>query len=104
MASACVVEAFSHARLHPVLTLVATRHGLTTRSVPEQHIGQRIDVPLSTQGLRQAHALARRLDGIAFDRILTSPMTRARETAEIVAAGRAVVGDARLTELDYGEW
>ena len=99
-----LVEAFSHARLHLVLTLVVTRHGLTTRSVPEQHIGQRVDVPLSTQGLRQAHALARRLDGVAFDRILTSPMTRARETAEIVAAGRTAVGDARLTEMDYGEW
>ena len=87
-----------------MLTLVVTRHGLTTRSVPEQHLGQKMDVPLSSTGMRQAHALARRLQDVAFDRILASPLVRARETAEIVAVGRPVIGDARLAEMDYGEW
>jgi broad specificity phosphatase PhoE len=87
-----------------VLTLVFVRHGLTERSIPEQHLGQQLDVPLSSDGLRQAHALARRLNGVPFDRIVSSPLSRARETAEIVAAGRPVVGDARLAEMDYGEW
>jgi len=87
-----------------VLTLVLTRHGMTARSVPEQHLGQKMDVPLSSAGLRQAHALARRLNDVAFDRIITSPLVRARETAEIVAIGRPVVGDPRLAEMDYGEW
>jgi broad specificity phosphatase PhoE len=87
-----------------VLTLVLVRHGLTGRSIPEQHLGQRIDVGLSSDGLRQANALARRLHGVPFDRIMSSPMSRARETAEIVAEGRPIVGDARLAEMDYGEW
>ena len=104
LASAVVVGAFSHARLVVVLTLVLTRHGMTARSVPEQHLGQRMDVPLSSTGLRQAHALARRLHDVGFDRIVTSPLVRARETAEIVAIGRPVIGDPRLTEMDYGEW
>jgi len=87
-----------------VLTLVFVRHGLTERSIPEQHLGQRIDVPLSSDGLRQAHALERRLHGVPFDRIVSSPLSRARETVEIVAAGRPVIGDVRLAEMDYGEW
>ena len=45
-----------------MLTLVLTRHGLTPRSDPEQHLGQRIDVELSPAGQAQAMALAVRLD------------------------------------------
>jgi broad specificity phosphatase PhoE len=88
-----------------MLTLVLTRHGLTDRSSPEQHLGQKIDISINDAGRRQADALRRRLAGITFDRVLTSPLFRARETAEIVA-GRGVVieADPRLREMDYGSW
>ena len=91
-----------------MLTLVLTRHGLTGRSIPEQHLGQRIDVGLSDEGRNQAEALGRRLAGVAFERIVTSPLRRARETAAIMAA--AAPGhpspelDDRLVEMDYGAW
>jgi broad specificity phosphatase PhoE len=91
-----------------MLTLVLTRHGLTDRSVPEQHLGQRIDVGLSPAGRVQAEALGRRLSGVRFERIVSSPLQRARETASIV--GSAVPGpppvelDDRLLEMDYGAW
>ena len=56
--------------------------------------------PLSPKGQRQAERLAALLAGGGFapDAILSSPMTRARETAEIVAAalGRPVRIDPRL--------
>jgi broad specificity phosphatase PhoE len=91
-----------------MLTLVLTRHGLTPRSVPEQHLGQRIDAELSDAGRAQAHALALRVRGIAFERVFSSPLVRARETARIVAAGLRtpiqVETDARLMEMDYGAW
>jgi probable phosphoglycerate mutase len=91
-----------------VLTLVLTRHGLTGRSIPEQHLGQRIDVGLSDEGRAQAEALGRRLAGIAFERIVSSPLRRARETAGIVAVaapGRPSPElDDRLAEMDYGAW
>jgi broad specificity phosphatase PhoE len=91
-----------------LLTLVLTRHGLTSRSSPEQHLGQRIDIELSDAGRDQAGALAERLARISFERIVASPLVRARETADIVAAGsRYPVGvstDKRLAEMDYGEW
>ena len=91
-----------------MLTLVLTRHGLTDRSVPEQHLGQRVDVDLSSPGRAQAEALGRRLSGIRFERIVASPLWRARETATIVRSvlpdPPAVELDDRLLEMDYGAW
>ena len=92
-----------------MLTVVLTRHGLTPRSVPEQHLGQHIDTPLSGEGRAQATALAERLAPIVFDRIVSSPLRRARETAEAVASvegrgGQAIETDQRLLEMDYGDW
>lgn len=87
-----------------MLTLVLTRHGLTDRSVPEQHIGQRIDISINDAGRRQADALRRRLVPVRFDRVITSPMFRARETAEIVVPRARIEADPRLREMDYGAW
>jgi broad specificity phosphatase PhoE len=88
-----------------VITVVLTRHGLTDRSEPEQHLGQHIDISLSDAGRRQAEALARRLGGVRFDRVISSPLFRAQETAEILARGQvAVETDPRLKEMDYGAW
>jgi broad specificity phosphatase PhoE len=89
-----------------VLTLLLTRHGHTDRSEPEQYLGQRIDASLSKRGRRDARSLARRLAPIEFQRMLTSPLSRARETADILAKGHGVTmeADSRLAELDYGAW
>ena len=88
-----------------MLTVVLTRHGLTERSEPEQHLGQHIDISLSGAGRRQADALARRLGGVRFDRVISSPLFRAQETAERLARGAVLVEtDPRLKEMDYGAW
>jgi broad specificity phosphatase PhoE len=87
-----------------VLTIVLTRHGLTPRSVPEQHLGQGIDVGLSAEGESAAVALRARLAGVSFDRIVSSPLERALRTATVLAAGRDIETDERLLEMDYGEW
>jgi probable phosphoglycerate mutase len=87
-----------------MLTLVLTRHGLTDRSDPEQHLGQGLDIGLSDAGREQARALAARIGSERFDRIVCSPLRRAVETATTVAAGRPVDRDARLAEMDYGTW
>ena len=87
-----------------MLTLVLTRHGLTDRSDPEQHLGQGIDVGLSAAGRAQAAALAGRIADEHFDRIISSPLQRAMETAHAVARGRPVEPDPRLMEMDYGAW
>lgn len=87
-----------------MLTLVLTRHGLTDRSEPEQHLGQRLDISINAAGRRQAQALGRRLAGVRFDRAITSPLFRARETAELVVPGLRLEADPRLREMDYGAW
>jgi probable phosphoglycerate mutase len=87
-----------------MLTLVLTRHGLTDRSDPEQHLGQGIDIGLSAAGRAQAAALAARIADERLDRIVTSPLRRAAETAAAVARGRLVEPDARLMEMAYGAW
>jgi broad specificity phosphatase PhoE len=87
-----------------MLTFVLTRHGLTDRSNPEQHLGQRIDIGLSAAGRAQAAALAARIGPEHFDRIIASPLRRAYETAHTVAGDRPVELDARLSEMGYGRW
>ncbi len=87
-----------------MLTLVLTRHGLTPRSDPEQHLGRHIDIGLSQAGREQAAALAERIADERFDRIISSPLLRARETAAAVADGRPIELDPRLVEMDYGRW
>jgi broad specificity phosphatase PhoE len=88
-----------------MLTLVLTRHGLTDRSIPEQHLGQKIDISLNDAGRRQADALRRHLAGVKFDRVITSSLFRARETTEIVVGrGAKFEVDPRLREMDYGAW
>lgn len=87
-----------------MLTILLTRHGLTERSEPEQHLGQRIDAPLSEAGRVAARALAVRLEDVPVERVISSPLERAFETARIARPGSAVETDPRLMEMDYGEW
>jgi probable phosphoglycerate mutase len=87
-----------------VLTIVLTRHGHTDRSEPEQYLGQTIDVAISERGREQALALHDRLASVTFGRVLSSPLRRARQTAEIVRPDAIIEIDDRLKEADYGAW
>jgi broad specificity phosphatase PhoE len=83
--------------------VAVVRHGATAWSRALRHTG-RTDVPLSDEGRRQAVELGRRLAGHDFDRVLTSPLLRARETCELAGFGaRARLCDD-LVEWDYGEY
>jgi probable phosphoglycerate mutase len=86
-----------------MLDLLLTRHGLPDAG-QDVWLGSQLDVALRPEGRRQAEALARRLAGVRIDRIFSSPMLRALETAQIVATGRPVEVDDRLIERDYGRW
>jgi broad specificity phosphatase PhoE len=89
-----------------MLTVLLTRHGHTDRSEPEQYLGQHLPATLSARGRKDARALARRLTTVPIDRVVTSPLGRAVDTANLLVRGRAtnVELDERLTELDYGAW
>ncbi len=78
------------------------RHGPTEWSVNGRHTG-RTDIPLTELGEREAAALRPRLADVRFDRVLVSPLQRARRTAELAGFGDAEV-EPLLMEWDYGEY
>lgn len=83
----------------PKLFLV--RHGETAWSKSGQHTG-RSDIPLTPAGEALAAPLGQRLDGIPFDHVYSSPLQRARRTAEL--AGFTPTLDPELMEWHYGDY
>jgi broad specificity phosphatase PhoE len=79
--------------------LILVRHGRTAANAAGLLQG-RVDLDLDEAGRAEALAIARVLEGV--DRVVTSPLRRARQTAE--AIGRPTTVDDRWIELDYGEW
>jgi len=77
------------------------RHGDTEWSLSGQHTG-RTDIPLIESGRQQAQALGRHLAGRAFALVLTSPLSRARETCRLAGYGDAAQVTDDLREWDYG--
>lgn len=81
--------------------LVLVRHGESTANAAGLLLG-RTDVALTELGRRQAAAAARCLG--AVQRVVSSPLRRAIETAEVIAGGGTVTVDERWIEVDYGEY
>jgi broad specificity phosphatase PhoE len=81
------------------------RHGQTPMSVQKRYAG-RSDVPLTDVGVQQAAAAAKRLASAGVGVIVTSPLLRAVQTAQEVAAvtGVALVTDDGFRETDFGAW
>ncbi len=90
----------------PVYTFVFLRHGESIGNAESRWQGQS-DYALTEKGRLQACALGERwkAESVKFDSITTSPLVRARETAEIVASylGVEVQLDSIWMERDIGE-
>lgn len=87
------------------MKLYITRHGETMRNAEYRVLG-RTDDPLSEKGRGQARELAENLKDVDIDLIFTSPLGRAKETAETVAKtkGLEVIPDERLLEINFGKF
>jgi ribonuclease H / adenosylcobalamin/alpha-ribazole phosphatase len=83
-------------------TVTLIRHGQTERSKRKAYSG-RLDVPLTDEGREQARRCAAALAGAGIDAVVTSPLVRARDTAQAIASttGAPLTVDERLTEIDY---
>lgn len=82
---------------------IIVRHGNTfAPGEPPRRIGARTDLPLVESGRDQARALAELFASVRFDRCLTSPLTRTRETAAIVAPYLVAEPVEWLREIDHG--
>lgn len=85
--------------------LYLARHGFSEANLLRLHAGSG-GWPLRPEGRKQAEALARQVQCLAITEIWTSPLPRARQTAEIVAGICAIpiFEDEDLRELDAGPW
>jgi probable phosphoglycerate mutase len=81
------------------------RHGETEENAAGRILGRR-DPPLSLAGVGQAEALAERMQEVGLASVWSSPLERARRTAELVGAvlGLEPVVLHALIESDRGEW
>ena len=84
------------------LVLLA-RHGETAWSLTGQHTG-RNDIPLTARGEEQARKLADRLRGSVYDRVLVSPLQRARRTCELAGFAEVAEVEPDLAEWHYGAY
>ena len=83
------------------------RHGETNWNVEGRYQGT-TDIPLNDRGKSQAESLGQLLaaNGVPFQAVFSSQLSRARETAGIIAGflDLPVFVDKRLQEIDLGEW
>jgi broad specificity phosphatase PhoE len=79
------------------------RHAETEWSKAGRHTG-RTDIPLTEEGRERARMLAPRLAAHEFAHVLSSPLRRARETAELGGLADRLQLRDELQEWDYGEY
>jgi len=84
-------------------TLYLVRHGESEANAAGVFAGQ-TDSPLTPKGREQAKVVAKALQPVHFDRIVTSPLSRTKDTAAVIAAGRGIPVEAfdDLKEIDVG--
>ena len=87
-------------------TIIFLRHGESIGNAENRHQGQ-ADFPLTDLGVKQAEILAEdwKTRGWEFDQVISSPQTRARETAEILARvlGFEIIYNPIWKERDNGK-
>ena len=91
------------------MRLILLRHGNTFEDGQTAvWLGAKDDLPLTAKGHEQAKQVGLALNSQKVNAIYAGPLTRTKQTAEIVALGvgydAPIVIDQRLIELDYGKW
>ena len=85
------------------MEVVLVRHGETDWNSDGRLMGQK-DVPLNDKGREQAEVLRNKLANMSFDCCYSSPLSRAKETAEIICKGKCnIICDDNLKERFGGE-
>ena len=85
------------------MEIFMVRHGETEWN-RQRRLQGRTDIPLNDAGLAEARKAAKALRDVNFDRIFTSPLQRARKTAEILRGSREipVTAEPLLIEVSFG--
>ena len=85
------------------MLLYVLRHGVTRWNNLKKVQGT-MDIPLAPEGIELAEKTGKALRDVPFDICFTSPLTRARQTAQCVLGDREipVIEDKRIQEIDFG--
>lgn len=85
--------------------LYLMRHGQTDWNLKYKLQGS-TDIPLNETGRIMARNAGKEYSGIPFDLCFSSPLSRAKETAELVLEGRGIpiITDERLREMSFGKY
>ena len=88
-----------------MLRILFVRHGETDWNRDRRIMGSQ-EIGINETGRRQALALKNELAQVPLDQVYSSPILRARDTAEIITEERDLqpLFDKRLVEIDYGDW
>lgn len=84
-----------------MVRLILIRHGETDYSSQHRYCGFS-DPPLNDKGIWQCQQLAARLKDTKIDKVYSSDLVRARQTAEIIFGGRPIEETADLREMNFG--
>jgi broad specificity phosphatase PhoE len=101
-----VAPSDGHPKDKPARLLLLVRHGQTTFNLEGRLPGQLPGIALTDEGRRQAQRAAVALSGLPLSAVISSPLERAQDTAQIIARGWAlpIRLDPRLMDTDVGTW
>ena len=89
-------------------TVLLIRHGRTKANAEGVLAGWTPGISLDEKGQQQARSLAQRLGVVPLQAVVSSPLERTRETAELMLTGRDLSVeqhlDERVGECRYGDW
>ncbi len=87
-------------------SIIFLRHGQAKNNIERVLTGRTPGIPLTEKGIEQAEKAAKFLEDMNISAIYSSPIERARHTAEIVGKHNSldVIIDDRLIELDMGKF
>lgn len=88
-----------------MIELIFVRHGETNSNKRRTYLGW-TDVELNTDGIHQGHAVKERLKDVKVDAIYSSPLKRAKKTAEVISENYNIdiVLSDHLKERNFGIW
>lgn len=87
------------------MNIYLVRHGETEKNTLKKYYGN-LDVGLNEKGKMQCEYLREKLKNIEFNKVYTSKMKRAIETADIILQDRnhEIIKDNRLNEMSMGDF
>lgn len=80
------------------------RHGLTEANIKGQYVGNRTDLNLCEEGIKELRDLRETVDYPDIEKLYTSPMLRCKQTAEIIYPDTEYTVIDEFAEYDFGEF